>query len=149
MIGQKVHKVLFVYYRTKDINYCPKCSHVNVAEVAERWRPPAVCGVRPWPNGNLRKRAPDLTSLILLRPIIALTRAQSYLSTEKIMANAWIKQESDYPGRIARSHGMQCGDLAAECMFRWCHGPRTKLLYEFFHKLQITRSAIRYQPRQE
>jgi hypothetical protein len=60
------------------------------------------------------------TSLIRPQPVIALTRAQSNLSNEEITTNAWTKRESGYPGRIARSHGVMCRDLPAECVFRLC-----------------------------
>lgn len=74
MIGQKVHEVLFVYYR-KDINYCPKCCHVNVDGNGRK----VATACRLWrPNGSLRKRAPGSHQACLTSITIKLIRRFLY-----------------------------------------------------------------------
>jgi hypothetical protein len=65
-----------------------------------------------------RDTAPTL--LIRLRPVIALTRAQSNLSYKEITISVWTKQKSGYPSRIARSYEVIYRDLPAEYGFRLC-----------------------------
>jgi hypothetical protein len=92
------------------------------------------------------------TSLIRLQPVIALTRAQSNLSNKEITTNAWTNQESGYLGRVARSHGVMCRDLPAECVFRLCATDTdlepTKLRVPPT-KYKSPDPQLDYQPRQE